>query len=97
MPCLLLGRGFVPSAFTPRPSSSSVAESRTHAFKTIPAQPYRFKIKDEQHLVYDRRTPTERPSPRLAPAEVTNLLKGFRVDRSFLLRHGIQEFLLVKE
>src|SRR4051794_10016136 len=65
--------------------------------KTIPAQPYRFKIKDEQHLIYDRRTAAERPSPRLAPAEVTNLLKGFRVDRSFLLKHGIQEYLLVRD
>lgn len=65
--------------------------------KTIPAQPYRFKIKDEQNLVYERRTPSERPSPRLAPAEVTGLLKGFRVDRSFLLKHGIQEYLLVRE
>jgi SAM-dependent methyltransferase len=65
--------------------------------KTIPAQPYRFKIQDEQHLIYDRRTAAERPSPRLAPAEVTNLLKGFRVDRSFLLKHGIQEYLLVRE
>jgi SAM-dependent methyltransferase len=65
--------------------------------KTIPAQPYRFRIKDEQHLIYERRTGTDRPSPRLAPAEVTNLLKGFRVDRSFLLKHGIQEYLLVRE
>lgn len=65
--------------------------------KTIPAQPYRFKIKDEQHLIYDRQTPTDRPSPRLAPAEITGLLKGFRVDRSFLLQHGIQEYLLVRE
>ncbi|HKI05573.1 MAG TPA: class I SAM-dependent methyltransferase [Thermoanaerobaculia bacterium] len=65
--------------------------------KTIPAQPYRFKIKDEQNLVYERRTATERPSPRLAPAEVTGLLKGFRVDRSFLLKHGIQEYLLVRD
>jgi SAM-dependent methyltransferase len=65
--------------------------------KQIPAQPYRFKIQDEQTLVYERRTAAERPSPRLAPAEVTNLLKGFRVDRSFLLKHGIQEYLLVRE
>jgi methyltransferase family protein len=65
--------------------------------KTIPAQPYRFRIKDDQHLIYERRTGVERPSPRLAPAEVTNLLKGFRVDRSFLLKHGIQEYLLVRE
>jgi SAM-dependent methyltransferase len=65
--------------------------------KQIPAQPYRFKIKDEQNLVYERRTGADRPSPRLAPAEVTNLLKGFRVDRSFLLKHGIQEYLLVRD
>ncbi|HEY4573354.1 MAG TPA: methyltransferase domain-containing protein [Thermoanaerobaculia bacterium] len=65
--------------------------------KTIPAQPYRFRIKDDQHLIYERRTDVERPSPRLAPGEVTNLLKEFRVDRSFLLKHGIQEYLLVRE
>jgi hypothetical protein len=65
--------------------------------KTIPAQPYRFKIQDEEHLIYERTTASERPSPRLAPAEVTGLLKGFRVDRSFLLKHGIQEYLLVRE
>jgi len=65
--------------------------------KQIPTQPYRFKIKDEQTLVYERRTASERPSPRIAPAEVTGLVKGFRVDRSFLLKHGIQEYLLVRE
>lgn len=65
--------------------------------KQIPAQPYRFKIRDEQSLIYERRSGTDRPSPRFAPAEVTGLLKGFRVDRSFLLQHGIQEYLLVRE
>jgi hypothetical protein len=65
--------------------------------KQIPAQPYRFKIKDERHLIYDRRTEIDRPSPRLTPAEVTGLLKGFRVDRSFLLQHGVQEYLLIRE
>ena len=65
--------------------------------KQIPAQPYRFKIQDERTLVYDRRTAAERPSPRFVPYEVTGLLKGFHVDRSFLLQHGIQEYLLVRE
>ena len=65
--------------------------------KTMPAQPYRFKIQDEQHLVYERRTSGERPSPRYVPSEMTDNFKGFHVDRSFLLRHGIQEFLLVKD
>ena len=65
--------------------------------KQIPAQPHRFRIQDEETLVYERRTAAERPSPRFAPSEVTGLLKGFRVDRSFLLRHGIQENLLERE
>jgi methyltransferase family protein len=65
--------------------------------KQIPAQPIRFKIVDEKTLLYERRTPVDRPSPRFAPAEVTDLLRGFRVDRSFLLRHGIQEYLLMRE
>lgn len=65
--------------------------------KQMPAQPFRFRIKDEQTLVYERRTSVERPSPRLAPSEITDIFKGFHVDRSFLLRHGIQEFLLVRD
>ncbi|HEX4960971.1 MAG TPA: hypothetical protein VF173_09045 [Thermoanaerobaculia bacterium] len=65
--------------------------------KTMPAQPYRFKIQDEQTLIYERRTAAERPSPRYVPSEITDAFKGFRVDRSFLLRHGIQEFLLAKD
>ena len=65
--------------------------------KTIPAQPIRFRIVDEQNLAYEVRTAATRPAPRFAPAEMNDLLKGFRVDRSFLLRHGIQEYLFVKE
>jgi hypothetical protein len=65
--------------------------------KQMPAQPFRFRIKDEQTLIYERRTAAERPSPRLAPSEIADVFKGFHVDRSFLLRHGIQEFLLVRD
>lgn len=65
--------------------------------KQIPAQPYRFRIQDEQHLVYEPRTTAHRPSPRFAPAEMNDAFRGFRVDRSFLLRHGIQEYLFVRE
>jgi hypothetical protein len=65
--------------------------------KTIPAQPIRFRIIDEQNLAYEIRTSATRPAPRFVPAEMNDLLRGFRVDRSFLLRHGIQEYLFVKE
>jgi hypothetical protein len=66
--------------------------------KTIPAQPIRFRLLPEQdQLIYERRTAVERPGPRFAPAEFNELLRGFQVDRSFLLRHGIQEYLFVRE
>jgi len=64
--------------------------------KQIPAQPIRFRIQENGQLVYERRTALERPGPRYPPAEITGLLKGFQVDRSFLLRHGIQESLFVR-
>ena len=65
--------------------------------KQIPAQPIRFRIVDEERLAYDLRTTALRPSPRYAPAELTEILSGFRVDRSYLLRHGIQEYLFVRD
>jgi hypothetical protein len=65
--------------------------------KTIPAQPMRFRILDEETLLYEPVTAATRPSPRYAPAELNDILKGFRVGRSFLLRHGIQEYLFVHE
>jgi len=39
----------------------------------------------------------ERPGPRFASGELNDILRGFRVDRSFLLRHGIQEYLYVRD
>ena len=65
--------------------------------KQIPAQPIRFRMQENGQLIYERRTALERPGPRYAPAEISGLLKGFRVDRSFLLRHGIQEYLFVRD
>lgn len=65
--------------------------------KQIPAQPIRFRMHENGQLVYERKSGSERPGPRYAPAEISGLLKGFRVDRSFLLRHGIQEYLFVRD
>jgi hypothetical protein len=65
--------------------------------KQIPAQPMRYRIRDQETLVYEPRTAAQRPAPRFAPAEMNELFKGFRVDRSFLLRHGIQEYLFQRE
>lgn len=65
--------------------------------KQIPAQPIRFRMQEDGQLVYERRSALERPGPRYPPAEIAGQLKGFAVDRSFLLRHGIQEYLFIRE
>jgi len=80
-----------------RPGALLFALSSIH--KTIPAQPIRFRFhdRDEDQLVYERLTLIERPGPRFVPAEFNDLLRGFQVDRSFLLRHGIQEYLFLRE
>jgi hypothetical protein len=78
-----------------RPGALLLALVSIH--KQVPAQPIRFRIQSENELLYEHRTSLERPGPRYAPAELNSLLKGFRVDRSFLLRHGVQEYLFVRE
>jgi hypothetical protein len=65
--------------------------------KQAPAQPMRFRILDHERLAYETRGPSLRPCPRYAPAELSELLRGFRLDRTFLMRHGIQEYLFARE
>jgi hypothetical protein len=65
--------------------------------KQIPAEPMRFRILDREHLAYEIKTAAVRPCPRYAPAELNELLRGFRLDRSFLMRHGTQEYLFARQ
>jgi SAM-dependent methyltransferase len=78
-----------------RPGAVLLAFVSIH--KQIPAQPIRFRIVDEANLLYERRTAHLRPAPRYASYDLGEMLEGFRIDRSFLLRHGIQEYLFVRE
>jgi hypothetical protein len=63
----------------------------------IPAHPIRFKIADAETLVYADRSPQLRPSPRHAAREMDRLLAGFRMEASYLLRNGWQEFLYARD
>jgi hypothetical protein len=65
--------------------------------KQIPADPMRFRILDHETLAYETSNAITRPCPRYAPAELNELLRGFRLDRSFLMRHGIQEYLFARQ
>ena len=78
-----------------RPGAVLLAFISIH--KQMPAQPIRFRILDERNLLYEQRSAHQRPAPRYASHDLGGMLDGFRIDRSFLLRHGIQEYLFVRE
>lgn len=84
----------------------SVAElclpgARLHAIvfatDTMPAVPNRYRIIDGAHLAYEPPTTELRGAPDLPPAAVEKLLKGFRVEHAFLLKHGVREFVATRK
>ena len=63
----------------------------------IPARPTVFRIRDREHLSYENSSPIMRPSPRYQPRDIARMIPGFQVMHSFLLRHGIQEYLFLRK
>ncbi|MEM7050405.1 MAG: hypothetical protein AAF604_12140 [Acidobacteriota bacterium] len=62
----------------------------------MPLEPGSFVLRGEADLEYRYPSTKTRPTQRLPPAELANLAPQYRVDRSFLLRHGFQEYVLVQ-
>ena len=63
--------------------------------ETMPAEPSRYELLDAGRLAYRPTTPRRTKAPDLPPAKVERWIKPFRVERSFLLRHGIREFIAI--
>ncbi len=63
----------------------------------IPARPTVFQIRDREHLSYENGVPARKPSPRYQPRDIARMIPGFRVLNSFLLRHGVREYLFLRE
>lgn len=63
----------------------------------IPARPCRFRIEADDRLVYEPTSRRDRSGPEYREPELLRQLPDFRVDTTFLLRHGIQEYLLARE
>ena len=63
--------------------------------ETMPAEPARYEILDAGRLDYRSTTKGRIAAPDPPPAKVERWLKPFRVERSFLLRHGVREFIAV--
>jgi len=64
--------------------------------RTIPAVPLRYRIVDRENVAYEGPREPVRPSPRYGQSDLRRMMPGFSVRRSFLLRSGIQEYLLVR-
>jgi hypothetical protein len=61
-----------------------------------PAHPQTFDILGEDRLLYRPSSPEMVPGTAIAPAQVERMLAGFRVESSFLLRHGVREYVAMR-
>jgi hypothetical protein len=62
------------------------------ATDTMPAVPNRYRIINDARLAYEPATSELRGAPELPPAAVAKLLKSFQVEHSFVLQHGVHEY-----
>ncbi|HUL77803.1 MAG TPA: hypothetical protein VL691_11110 [Vicinamibacteria bacterium] len=62
----------------------------------VPARPLRYRIVGRESLAYEGPSQPVRPGPRYGQHDLARMMPGFSVQRSFLLRSGIQEFLLAR-
>lgn len=61
----------------------------------IPERPQRFEIVSPDLLRYTSQSTASRPAPGYREPELNRWIAPFAVESSFLLRHGIQEYILV--
>ena len=64
---------------------------------TMPATPNRYRIVNGTRLAYEPSISEVRGAPELPPATVAKLLKGFRIEHSFVLQHGVHEYIATRK
>ncbi|MEE8279039.1 MAG: class I SAM-dependent methyltransferase [Thermoanaerobaculia bacterium] len=62
--------------------------------KQIPDRPTDFRILDLETLAYDNPSKMRRPCPLYKEPDLARLMSDFEVETSFLLRNGMQEYVL---
>lgn len=65
--------------------------------RQIPARPARYRIVDRESLDCDGPLQPTRVCPLYTQLDLAHLMPGFSVRRSYLLRSGIQEYLLARD
>lgn len=68
-----------------------------HEGSEMPAEPQVFEIREHDLIAYRSVGSAASPAPKIPPAEVARRLSGFRVDASFVLRHGVREYVAIRE
>jgi hypothetical protein len=58
----------------------------------ISESPTKFRILNREQMIHEIPTQETRPCPRHQPRDIARLMARFTVSSSFLLRHGIQEY-----
>jgi hypothetical protein len=61
--------------------------------KEIPDRPSRFEIRDAGSISYSPGSQLQRASPLHKEPDLAKLMPDFEVESTFLLRHGVQEYL----
>ncbi len=78
---------------TPACAPRAVAFGLVSTLRQIPAAPLRYRIEDRETLSCSGTREPQRPAPRHTQPELARRMPGFEVKRSFILRHGVQEYL----
>jgi hypothetical protein len=88
-----------PSILSRHLAAVSEGGARIHAMittaETIAAEPSRYELLGAGRLAYRPTTRLRTTASAPPPAKVERWLAPFRVERSFLLRHGVREFIAV--
>ncbi|MFZ0427170.1 MAG: hypothetical protein WAO20_03565 [Acidobacteriota bacterium] len=63
----------------------------------MPETPHRFKIVDQESLMYVNQSTVVRDCPRYESTDLSHLMPNFRVANSFVLRNGYREYLFSYE
>jgi hypothetical protein len=67
-----------------------------HSGSEMPEQPCTYVIRSGDRIANRSSSTSTMAVRELAPAEVERLLEGFRIEASFVLRHGMREFVAVR-
>jgi hypothetical protein len=60
-------------------------------------RPLQYRILDQGTLEYRALSPHSVRSPGWPPSTIERMFRGCRIERSFVLRHGVQEYVAIKE